>query len=62
MTDQMFAGVIDQMLANVKFFPRDVITGRADAVGDVFTAFFMTGAREFRVTSHNGDVFYAEAI
>lgn len=61
-TDDIFAAMARDMMSNVKFFPRDVISGRADAVGDTFTAFFMTGNKKFRVTSHQGDVFYAEKV
>ena len=33
----------------IKFFPRDIVSGKADAPGDKFTAFFIDGDHEFEV-------------
>ena len=62
LTNDILATMAREMLSNVKFFPRDVVSGRADAVGDEFTAFFWTGNRKFRVTAHHGKLFYAEQV
>jgi hypothetical protein len=41
----------------IKFFPRDMVSGKMGKVGDEFTAFFLTGNRKFVVESvHSGFV------
>ncbi len=62
LTDAMLRATVTDMMSHVKFFPRDIVTGRANAAGDTFTAFFMTGNRKFRVIEHHGDFFFAKAV
>jgi len=40
----------------VKFFPHDIISGKAEKVGDKFTAMFFGAVEEFIVESIHGDV------
>lgn len=48
------------LLTDIKFFPRDVLTGSTAKVGDTFTAEFFGGPRAFTVTEHYGAWFMAE--
>lgn len=43
-----------------KFFPRDVKGKQPKKVGDLFKAEFFGATRNFRVTSHHGNFFFAE--
>lgn len=50
------------LLTEIKFFPRDVIAGKAEAVNDEFTAQFFGSERTFKVTSHHGEFFFADLV
>ncbi len=49
-------------LDNIKFFPRDVIEGKANKKGDVFVAILMGSKFSFEVISRDGDVIFAKLI
>ncbi len=50
------------MLDFVKFFEKDIVSGKAKNVGDKFVAFFMIGNMEFEVIEVHNDCFIGKAI
>ena len=46
----------------IKFFTRDIINGRAKAVGDIFTALFLEQVCKFRVIELHSGCFFATMI
>jgi len=48
----------------IKFFPKDVISGEANKPGDKFTAFFITGERQFEVMADHftAEFFFATIV
>lgn len=46
-----------------KFFPKDVVSGKADKVGDIFKVDNFFGKKAtFRVTERKGDTIFAEYV
>jgi hypothetical protein len=50
------------MLDFVKFFKKDIVSGKANKVGDKFVAFFMIGDMEFEVVEIQDGCFFGKAI
>ncbi len=56
------SAMIDDMTDNLKFYPRDVISGIANEPGDQFTAMFMGYRRRFQVTENHGYCWFAKLL
>ncbi len=52
----------DQIMSHIKFFPRDVISGKANKLDDEFQAMFMGRPMTFRVIELHSDFFFAAAV
>jgi hypothetical protein len=47
----------------IKFLQKDIISGSAEKVGDIFTAMFLGEEARFNVTEIiNSDMFFAEPV
>lgn len=48
----------------IKFFQKDIISGKVEKPGDKFTAFFLTGECEFEVMEDHfsTDCFFAKLV
>jgi hypothetical protein len=44
----------------VKFFPKDIISGKAEKAGDTFTAMFCGHVKEFTVSEIRGGMIFSE--
>lgn len=53
---------VASILENITFFKKDVISGKANKVGDKFTAMFMGMKVKFVVKEHHGTFFIAEMV
>ena len=53
---------VNAMMNNLEFFQHDIISGKANKIGDRFTAQFFEDVKTFEVVELNGEQFFAKKI